>query len=168
VRPAPCPWQPLVPEARWVYRSRGETGESALTVHVLERGTGELAPACRVEYLLGRGITTTRWLVPAADRILSRAEHAGDRSTWRVDAFFSDGKMEGSARGGPVEKVQVPAGEFQARRVERLGQDGAVVSTSWYARGVGLVKRISRETGVTEELTSYYIPNEAVPPPPAR
>ena len=165
VQPAACPWMPLVPNTRWVYRSKSEAGEGTVTVRVLERATGDLAPACRVEYVLSRGIQTTRWLVPAADRLLSRAEKPGAAEPWRLDALFADGKAEEGLHCGPLEKVKVPAGEFEARRVERLDGDGKAVSTSWYARGVGLVKRTNRETGVTEELTSYHIPLEIMHTP---
>ena len=44
-----------------------------------------------------------------------------------------------------VEKVEVPAGVFEAVRVEAKGTDlGPWTETRWYAPGVGVVKRITR------------------------
>ncbi len=168
VHPAACEWLPLVPASRWVYRSRTAEGEATLTVRALERGIGGMSAACRVEYELSRGIKTIRWVVPAGERVLSHPEQSTSLDDWRTDAVFSERAAEHSLRSGGLERVQVPAGEFEARRVERLGADGQPVSTSWYARGVGLIKRFNRETGLTEELTSYHIPAESLRLPPPK
>ena len=57
-----------------------------------------------------------------------------------------------------TEDVQVPAGRFTAARIEQLGPDGRVVTTAWYAPGVGLVRRLSVETQAVEELERFWIP----------
>jgi hypothetical protein len=45
-----------------------------------------------------------------------------------------------SMRAGPFEKVRVPAGEFDAARVEWSFRKGQYNYTSWYAHGIGLVR----------------------------
>lgn len=71
-----------------------------------------------------------------------------------------------------METVTVPAGTFEALRVEGSetismsgfmgmgGVDVAVNSTYWYARGVGIVRHTSASGGHTSvgELTSYTVP----------
>jgi hypothetical protein len=79
------------------------------------------------------------------------------------------GVMDRSCKAVGMERVSVPAGDFEALRVDcshkmDLSFSGVPVMTetnaSWYARGVGLVKtRGSSDAGVTEiVLLSYTIP----------
>ena len=160
-RLAPCAWIPLVSGARWTYRVTNSTGESRLAVRVLELLDAEPRGIFRVEYDLGRGVRTIRLLAPAGDRYLSRAEGRDAEHDWIPEAVFLSAarlaRADGSLRCAAVEPVQTPAGRFEASRVERLDSNGAIVSTAWYARDVGLVKRVSA-AGTIEELTSYNIP----------
>lgn len=161
VRIAPCAWVPLVPGARWTYQVTDKTDRTGrLAVRVLEQVDAEPAGIFRVEYDLGRGIRTTRLLAAAGDRYLTRAD-GGAGNEWTPEAVFSSptrlARGEGAVRCAAVEPVQTLAGRFEAARVEHLDAGGAIVSTSWYARDVGLVKRVSA-AGTTEELTSYNIP----------
>lgn len=68
----------------------------------------------------------------------------------RVGATWEAQGWAATVRG--VEKVTVPAGTYDAIRVEEVSRSpGRVVTvTSWYARGVGLVKRV-RKTADGEE-----------------
>jgi hypothetical protein len=81
------------------------------------------------------------------------------------------GVMDRSCKAVGMERVSVPAGDFEALRVDcshkmDLSFSGVPVSSmtetnaSWYARGVGWVKtRGSSDAGVTEiVLLSYTIP----------
>ena len=56
------------------------------------------------------------------------------------------------------ERVEVPAGKFDAERVDRVSEerrDGARGwSTSWYARGVGLVKMVN-SSGASMVLNKF-------------
>jgi len=157
VEVAPCLWQPLAAGMRWVYRTRGAAGETAMAVRVLEALAAEPAGVFRVEYDLGRGIRARRWLAPAGDRFLSRAEGDPEAAGWRLEAVFAAGETarvgEDTLRVGGADRVTVPAGEFEAIRVERVDAAGAVAATLWYARGVGLVKRVS--AAGTQELTRF-------------
>lgn len=156
----PCAWQPLVTGARWTYRVQGEAQQITMTTRVLEALAGEPSGVYRVEYDLGRGIRSLRWVAPAGDRLVTRAETPDDSTPWRPEAVFAPGAAlalgEGALRFAGTEKVSVPAGEWEAARVERLDPAGAVLSTAWYVRGVGLVKQ--RSAAGTQELVSYRIP----------
>jgi Zn-dependent protease with chaperone function len=153
----PCPWYPLAAGARWVYRVRNGSTETAVVARALERLEAEPAGVYRVEIDLGRGIKSTRLIAPAGSRLLSRPEGAAGPVAWTLDAEFD------AKHGSATETVTVPAGVFQAARTERRDEDGKVESISWYARGVGLVKRLSSVTGATQELTSYNIPGQPAP-----
>jgi Zn-dependent protease with chaperone function len=58
------------------------------------------------------------------------------------------------------ETLRVPAGEFQTLKIECLAPTGEVTATCWFAPGVGLVKRVSAKSGMTQELESLYMPHE--------
>jgi Zn-dependent protease with chaperone function len=157
VEVAPCPWQPLQPGARWLYRTQGTLGETSMSVRVLEALVAEPEGVVRVEYDLGRGVRALRWLAPAGDRFLSRSEADPDPTRWRLEAVFAPGESgavgDERLRVAGSEKVTVPAGEYEAVKVERIAADGAVVATLWFAKGVGLVRRLS--AAGAQELTSY-------------
>ena len=61
-------------------------------------------------------------------------------------------------KGIAVESVSTPAGVFDGcLRIQSLNIDGTVVE-SWYAPGVGLVKKVNEKTGTTELLVSFSKP----------
>jgi hypothetical protein len=162
----PCEWHPLRADARWTYRTSVGGTEMTTSSRVLEELTGESAGAFRVEYDLGRGVRAIRILAPAGDRLMSRADLDTKSPEWRVEGLFTAGAtvedrstdIVRTVRLAATEKVRVPAGEFEAARVERLGADGKVETILWFARGVGLVKRQTVATGATQELIGYKIP----------
>lgn len=161
IRVVPSEWAPLRTGSHWTYRTGTDSTAPQVTVRVLEELQAEPRGVYRVEYDLGRGIRAVRLLAPAGDRLWTRADPPIAGEAWRLEALFAPSPADAtSLRCGMVEKVRVPAGEFDALRVERLGPDGAVESSSWYARGVGLVKRVSTLTGTTQELLSYQLPRE--------
>jgi len=56
---------------------------------------------------------------------------------------------------GPVDRVEVPAGKFEAVRVHAIGEGfGRWAQTRWYANGVGVVKQVDKG-GDTLELFSF-------------
>lgn len=165
----PCPWQPLRSGARWVYRTKLPDGvESSTTIRVLEGLTGSSQGVYRVEYDLGRGVRSVRLLAPAGDRVMSRADTEANSASWRVEALFvpgtsvvdRSGSEERTIRFMGTEKIRVPAGEFDAARVERLGADGKPDLVLWFAQGVGLLKRLTPGSGAVQELVTYKLPAE--------
>lgn len=158
VEVGPCAWLPLRPGARWVYRVQdGAATETSTTVRVLDEVTAEPAGVYRVEWDLGRGVRAVRLLAPAGDRYVSRAENG--TAAWRLEAVFAAGEQvalgDGLLRYAGTEKVRVPAGEYETVKVERRGADGKPETTLWFARGVGLVRKVSAATGAVQELTSF-------------
>lgn len=162
----PCEWQPLRTGARWSYRHTASGTETTSSVRVLEELRGVSAGVYRVEYDLGRGVRAVRLLAPAGDRVLSRPDQAPAGTIWRVEGVFAAGVSvsEGSGdaaravRFAGKERVEVPAGVFEAVRVERLRPDGVAESVSWHAPGVGLVKRQTLASGAVQELLTFSIP----------
>jgi Zn-dependent protease with chaperone function len=156
---AHCDYWPLRVGAHWNYRVSGPDGASAVTVTVMEELDARPAGVFRAERDLGRGIRTSQLVAPSADRIMTRSSTAD--SAWQVEAAFAPNPTGPGAAGvrfAGRETVQVPAGRFDAARVERTAADGRLVAVAWYAPGLGLVRRQSMETGILEELVRYWIP----------
>ncbi len=170
--PGPCPHQPLMVGARWHYRVSGPAGASATTLTIVEELAARPAGVYRAERDLGRGVRADLLLVASTERLLICP--AGSPGSWRVEAPFAgsaevrDTESGGRPRlrRGNVESVQVPAGTFSAVRVEYLGPDGRPAAISWYAPGVGLVRRQSLSTNTVEELERFWLP--PVPEPEKR
>ncbi len=161
MRVAVCPWWPLIPGARWTYRTGGTPEAPPFEMRVLEAVPAEPAGVFRVEYDLGRGVKATRLVAPAGDRCLTRPDPAPAAAPWRTEAVFvaaEPGALPSPVRYAGMEKIQVPAGEFDAARVEMVGPDGAIEAVAWYARDVGLIRHESKPTGTLRELLQYRIP----------
>jgi len=162
----PCQWQPLRAGARWSYRHSTSGTETTSHVKVLEELGGAAAGVYRVEYDLGRGVRAVRLLAPAGDRLMSRPDQSAAAASWRVEGVFAAGVTVTDGSGDLArqvrlvgkERVEVPAGAFDALKVERLGKDGTVESVSWYAPGVGLVKRTASSSGSVQELVTFTLP----------
>jgi hypothetical protein len=158
-RLSPCDCCPLKPGMRWIYRVSGPDGTAKTTCSVLEELPAKPQGVYRVERDYGAGVKSIVLLAPAGDRLLKRAA-ATPREPWQVEAVFdaTAGNPVDGFRVAGEEHVQVPAGDFEALKVERLTPDGAVAATAWFAKGVGMVKRVTVKTGITEELESYQMP----------
>ena len=99
---------------------------------------------------MGRGVRFSQLVATTADRVVVRP--AATTGGWQAEAVFAPAAGSLALRPAVAETVRVPAGTFAAVRLE---QPGAV---SWYAPGVGLVRRQSLATGVVEELERYVLP----------
>jgi hypothetical protein len=156
----PCDHYPLKPGTRWHYRVTGPNGTAKTTASVLEEMPGKPEGVYRVETDYGAGVKSVQLLAAAGDRLLKRAS-AAPAGTWQVDAVFEAGDDADATDGFRVageETVQVPAGDYQALKVEKIAADGTVTATTWFAKGIGMVKRVNAKTGVTEELELYQTP----------
>lgn len=171
LRLAPCSWWPLEPGAVWTYRLRRDGEErpaGTLTVRLLERLVARPEGVCRLELDWGGGVTVTRLVAAAGERLVSAPE--GGASTWRLEGLFAGGpERDGDSlvRFAGTERVRVPAGEFEVARVERLGEGDAPTEVVWFARGVGPVRRLYPRSGMLQELVTFRLP-DAGPAAPAR
>jgi Zn-dependent protease with chaperone function len=121
-------------------------------------------------------LTAAHLLEPATIITGSGAEPAPIASATRPDPAASPVAPAPSSPAAPRfrttegEKLRVPAGEFETVKVECLSPEGKLLSTAWFARDIGLVKRVTEETGTVLELETMRMPRETLdlPPPPAK
>jgi hypothetical protein len=88
---------------------------------------------------------------------------AGDAWTWREEApLFAPAKFTWTV--GKWEEVDVPAGKFQALRVElelESGRPPARTGTYWYAPGLGVIKSVlNTSTGVQTTVLKSFKPGK--------
>jgi hypothetical protein len=118
--------------------------------------------AYRAETDLGGGGIVPCQLLTSADALWRRGRPGVADSPWRVDCVFPPGADKPVERDGASytllnpEPITVPCGAFtDVLRVRRQVDSSAF--ELWYARGVGLVKRVSLDTGISETLVSYRV-----------
>lgn len=153
---APCAYFPLKVGANWHYRVTGPAGVSTVTVTVVESLATNPSGVYRLERDLGRGVVVSQIVAPQRDSILISTPGGAE---WRRAARFTAAAAGiGEPRLARMETVHVPAGTYEAARVEQFDRDGKATAICWYAGGVGLIRRQSLTTGLVEELERCWIP----------
>jgi Zn-dependent protease with chaperone function len=155
----PCEWAPLRPGMVWSYRIRSAAGETPLTVRVLEELGAEPRGVFRVQLQMGP-VRASRQVAAARDRLLSRPDTPAG-APWNAEALFVSGEAlksgERTLRLSGSEAITVPAGSYpDAARVELADANGKLRATAWYARGVGLIRRVD-ESGAVQELLQLTV-----------
>lgn len=78
-----------------------------------------------------------------------------ERWSWSYSIQVVDIKINGTCDKGVVERVKVPAGEFESIRVQSYqGNDFSNCQTTWFVAGIGPVKQI-RYGGMVQVLKSF-------------
>lgn len=137
----PPPYFPTAVGAKWVYATAAGREEVIEVSGVEERGP---------DWVVSRSGTGGRYedVLVSADGLRQRWTGPGEDvgRVWLVKARFRPG--ESWEAGGTTwtahgpEEVEVPAGKCTAVRV--VSERGGGRRTSWFARGVGEVKRVER------------------------
>ncbi len=171
VSPAENPWFPLAVGARWRYAVKREGAEGAegaeYALKVAAETPSAKGSAWRGEVTFGDTSVPCRMLT-THNQVWWREDGAG-KGEWRVEYVTGPG-AEGAAAGKfqviGREEVTVPCGRFAgALHVRRTGDGEAACLDLWFAKGVGLVKRLDSGTGVTEVLVDYHVPRAEEPAP---
>ena len=142
----PVSYFPITVGAKWVY-DRGGSREEVVEVSGVETVDGELV----VSRAGGEGTTTRYTKMAVTPKGLRQDQfNSGPSSTvWVLRTDVKPGESwdgpEGKRTVYSPAKIDVPAGRFNTLRVER-DQDGTRM-VSWYAPGVGEVKRVEKRGG---------------------
>jgi hypothetical protein len=144
------PYFPTAVGAKWVYE-RVDGTEEVVTVTAVERDGDTLV----VSRQSADGGQYTKMIVSASG-LRQGKDRAGGEWGWLLKLGHDPSESWEVPAGGrrtvyAPEEVEVPAGRFKALRVV-WQRDGGTL-TSWYAPGVGEVKRVERTGGEPERVT---------------
>lgn len=193
-KPGEGPLVPTVPGSRWTMRVRKSAAPNAPIIEqIVASGARSVsgAPGVVLETrrnnrlfwrevyapsssqgvqirAFGRGLETTA--VPAIP-VIRYPVVAGNTCSWTGRLLEAKTQRDASSysRVSALETVTVPAGRFQAYRVDMLlsvfGSNGRTQfpSTCWFAPGIGIVKNLYLEKGrpVIKELIAYDVKKES-------
>lgn len=181
---APVPPPPKTPPlyfpttvgAKWVYQTEGNKDEKVEMVMKVEDKDGEKWVAIGSEW---KGKVDYRHAISVSDKglavvdtdvsdldepswLLKLPHKAGNKWDY-VIALPGVGKWKGKAIADGTEKVEVPAGKFEAIRVKldiTFAGDRRQ-TTAWYAPGVGMLKQIVKsESGERVEVLKSFTPGK--------
>jgi hypothetical protein len=143
--------------AKWVYTSDERDGVEEVTDAKEMGGARLVTVGCgrfptRALLVSGKGICVVAFNVAELTEPLwlLKLPHAPGNKWEAVLAGEPWGRAVGSAKAYGPERVEVPAGTYQAIRVELElpyvdGREGKARKTTWYAPGVGKVKEVYGE-----------------------
>ncbi|MHB9025511.1 MAG: M48 family metalloprotease [Armatimonadota bacterium] len=167
VTPAPNPWFPLAPGSEYTYsvKSTGP-GESSYTLQILGIIATPAGPVYTAQITLGKGKPVACQYLTTATEVWKRTQPTAATSKWQLeyltDAPAPDKPSPYTLVG--AEALDIPCGSFKdARKMRRQLADPPLTLDMWFAQGVGLLKRLSVESGVTETLVSYKVPVKKLP-----
>lgn len=142
---------PTTVGAKWVYETPGGELETAVVSAVEKDGDDLIVSRAGAD---GTRTAYTKMVV-SADGLRQERELTDGKLGWVLKTNLKSGESWTMPEGGKrtvhgPERVEVPAGKFLALRVEWEQFGGKL--TSWYAPGVGEVKRV-RKQGDAETVT---------------
>jgi len=179
------PWFPLAVGNRWTFATlRSSEATSLRSTSSLQRDGGakatytmevigqvplEKGAVYRVVISFGDSSSAHQLLTSRGD-VWKRSRVTDPKSTWQLEHVTGLPADAPVVRDGweyrlvGTEPITVPCGTFsEARRIQkrRAGAasagDGPMTIDMWFVQGVGMVKRVVEETGVTETLTHYQV-----------
>jgi hypothetical protein len=161
-QPGPNPWFPLAVGNTWTYAVTEGGGHAVYLLRVvsaIRQGSGAIY---RAETAFGKGDPIPCQLLTTATGFWRRNRPAASSSPWELEFPFGlseDTPIEPDGKTYTVlkpEPITVPCGHFDDVLKMRQ-QSGSNRCDLWFARGIGLVKRVCVETGVAETLVSYWV-----------
>jgi metalloendopeptidase OMA1, mitochondrial len=162
IAPQPCSWMTTEPGTTWQYEVSGSTGgRSSYVIKAVGLATVNSTPVVRMELDMGSKPVPYQMILDG-NRIWRRNRPADQKSVWTLEAVMPEvGESEGDEKRAfaavAAEAVDVPAGKFENCLFVKQ-RDGDRILHCWYAKGVGLVKRVNPASGVTEVLISHKRP----------
>lgn len=160
---APNPWFPLAVGDEWTYSVQGGDGRSSYMVRIVSAIRIRDNAVYRAETSFGDNAIPCQLLTTAAE-VWRRNRPTSPESQWRVEYILDTPSQESAERGGwqytllGSEQIALPCGTFpESLKIRK--QSGEPISTFdiWFVRGIGMVKRVCAETGVTETLIGYKV-----------
>lgn len=167
---APNPWFPLGVGNTWTYRVQQGSGvKSSYTMQI--RGAIPTAGEAVYRGQIAFGETIAHCQFLSTSTAIWRRSLAAPDSPWQIECVFRMPADQTAAAEGweysclGTEEVVAPCGTFaDALKVRKHQQSPAITVDAWFVAGIGMVKRLNVEAGVTEILSAYKVEPVAVEP----
>jgi len=163
------PWFPLAVGNRWTFSLQKDGGAKATyTMEVIGQVPLEKGVVYRVVISFGDS-SSAHQLLTGRGEVWERSRATDPESKWHLEHVTGVSADAPVVREGweyrlvTTEAITVPCGTFpearriQKRRAEPLAGQPPMTVDMWFVQGVGMVKRVVAETGVTETLTHYQV-----------
>lgn len=156
-----CDYLSFVPGTSWTYSVQTSVGSTEYTVRVIGCSDVLTSKVARFETLVGEKPVAYQMLADS-QRIFRRNRPDKSASLWTIDMIIPElggAEESGGVRyiHGGLETITTSAGIYvDCVKVQAVTGEGKVTD-SWYAKGVGLVKRFTRSSGTTEELIRFKL-----------
>ena len=167
---APNPWLPLGVGNTWTYCVQQGAGvKSSYTVQI--RGAIPTAGDAVYRGQIAFGETIAHCQFLSTPTAIWRRSLATPDSPWQIECMFITLPEQASATDGweysclGTEEVVAPCGTFaDALKVRKRRRSPVTTVDTWFVEGIGMVKRLNVEAGVTEMLSAYKVEPLAVEP----
>lgn len=162
IAPLASEWMSTEPGTIWTYGvSGGSGGQSSYQLKAVGTAHVNSTPVVRMELTMG-GSPVAYQMILDGNRIWRRNRPSDPKSQWSLEAVMPevesvDGDEKRAFAGVALETVEVPAGKFENCLLVKQ-KEGDRILHCWYAKGVGLIKRLNPSTNVTEVLVSHKRP----------
>ena len=146
----PNPYLPMDQGDVWQYQTSTGDSLTRYKVEVLGGSVSLVGKVWRLRTTLPTGRSDYQVLSTATN--LWRRK----REAWKVECAITTCDLEDGKKAvlGPEELVEVPFGKLSAIKVSTVDSGGKLESTAWFAKDIGLVKRVS-SNGTIEVLISF-------------
>jgi len=160
-------WFPLAVGNEWTYDVESNGSHARYTVRVvsaISTDTADTGNVYRVETTLGKDMVVSGQLLTTANEVWKRMKIHSLDSPWVLDHVITSkpykvpGKSSSKFQYSGEEAISLPCGKFPtAVKMRKITGDPSRLEDEWFVEGIGMVRRVSVETSVTETLVSYKI-----------
>ena len=156
------PYFPLAVGNEWTYCVQKADAKSYYLVRVVGAIPVSEGTVYRAETYLDKGLSVAYQLFTTNSDVWRRNRLTVSTSPWQTEYVMSATTEEPVTRDGwqyilvGKEPISLPCGSFpEALHIQKKSESPPSTQDLWFVENVGLVKRSSLETGVTEVLASY-------------
>jgi hypothetical protein len=156
------PYFPLAVGNEWTYCVQKADAKSYYLVRVVGAIPVSEGTVYRAETYLDKGLSVAYQLFTTGSEVWRRNRLTVSTSPWQTEYVMSATTEEPVTRDGwqyilvGKEPISLPCGSFpEALHIRKKSDSLPSTQDLWFVENVGLVKRSSLETGVTEVLASY-------------
>jgi hypothetical protein len=157
-------WYPLAVGNQWTYQITDASAKTAYTTRVVAKIAVKENAIYRMETSFGENMCVQSQMLATESEVWRRARPNSPASPWVPEFVLGENMPEPVTKGGASyeflgkEDITLSCGSFpSALKIRKTLADNGGIYDLWFVKGVGLVQRTCKETGVTETLVKYQL-----------